>query len=120
KRYEVANYKNAFIPTNLDVDDAVRKEFGPFYAALFDATVEKHPGAVVTEYSWDAQSCDPCPTPALSPGDILTLGADALAPAEKARSATRMRSSRSTSTCARRKKAKPVGTSRASTPGASP
>ena len=30
-----------FIPTNLDVADGVRKNFGAFYAALFDATVEK-------------------------------------------------------------------------------
>ena len=57
--------------------------FGELYAALFDKTVETNPGAVVTEYSWDAQSCDPCPTPALNPGDLLTLGADTLTPAER-------------------------------------
>ncbi|MBP6842826.1 MAG: DUF2330 domain-containing protein, partial [Kofleriaceae bacterium] len=46
QRYEVANYKNVTIPTNLDVKDAVRDKFGEFYAALFDRTVEKNPGAV--------------------------------------------------------------------------
>ncbi len=40
-RYEVANYTNVIIPTNLDVADGVRKNFAAFYAALFDATVEK-------------------------------------------------------------------------------
>ena len=40
--------------------------------------VEKHPRAVVTEYSWDSTSCDPCPTPLLTPQDIATLGADVL------------------------------------------
>jgi MYXO-CTERM domain-containing protein len=79
KRYEVANYKNVTIPTNLDVKDAVRKRFGEFYAALFDRTVEMNPGAVVTEYSWDASSCDPCPGPTLDYGDFMTLGADVLA-----------------------------------------
>ena len=59
-RYEVANYGNVTIPTNLDVRDEVRTRFAEFYAALFDRTLEKHPGAVVTEYAWDATTCDPC------------------------------------------------------------
>ena len=80
KRYEVANYPNAIIPTNLDVADSVRGDFGGFYAALFDATVAKNPRAVVTEYSWGAAWCDPCPTPALQPGDLETLGVDTLPP----------------------------------------
>src|SRR6185503_2118471 len=75
KRYEVANYTNVTIPTNFDLKPDAKPRFGEFYAALFDKTLEQHPGAVVTEYSWDAQSCDPCPTPALGPGDIATLGA---------------------------------------------
>jgi hypothetical protein len=77
-RHEVANYKNVTIPTNLDVKEEARERFGEFYAALFDRTLEKNPGAVVTEYSWDARSCDPCPAPPLTPGDLATLGADVL------------------------------------------
>src|SRR5262249_43400522 len=49
-----------------------------FYAALYDRTLEKHPKAVVTEYAWDARSCDPCPLPPLTPQDLATLGADVL------------------------------------------
>jgi MYXO-CTERM domain-containing protein len=78
QRYEVANYKNATIPTNLDVKDDVRKRFGEFYAALFDRTVERNPGAVITEYAWDAGSCDPCPGPTLDEEDFRVLGADVL------------------------------------------
>jgi len=78
QRYEVANYRNVTIPTNIDVADSTRSSFGAFYAALFDRTVERNQGAVVTEYSWDAGSCDPCPTPALTPQELATLGADAL------------------------------------------
>ncbi len=78
QRYEMANYKNATIPTNLDVKDEVRTRFGEFYAALFDRTVEQNPGAVITEYAWDASTCDPCPGPQLDQGDFLTLGADVL------------------------------------------
>ncbi len=81
QRYEVANHPNVTIPTNLDVNEAARDGFGAFYAALFDSTVEKNPGAVVTEYSWAAGSCDPCPGPTLTPQELLTLGADVLPPA---------------------------------------
>ncbi|MDW8245789.1 MAG: DUF2330 domain-containing protein [Sandaracinaceae bacterium] len=78
QRYEVANYTNTFIPTNLRVRNAVRENFGAFYEALFRATVSRNPRTVVTEYAWDAMSCDPCPGPTLTPSDIMTLGADVL------------------------------------------
>ena len=45
RRYEVANYDNVAIPTNIDVSDATRSEFGAFYATLFDQTLAKHPRA---------------------------------------------------------------------------
>ena len=78
QRYEVTNYPNVTIPTNIDVNDTVKDKFGAFYAALFDRTVEKHPGAVVTEYAWQATTCDPCPGPALNAQEFTTLGADVL------------------------------------------
>jgi hypothetical protein len=78
QRYEVANYDNVAIPTNLDVTDGVRRQFGSFYASLFDRVIAKNPRAVVTEYSWDASSCDPCPIPPLEDQDLATLGADVL------------------------------------------
>ena len=80
QRFEAANYPNVTIPTNLDVSDEVRKDFGGFYASLFDATLEKNPKAVVTEYSWSTATCDPCPGPTLSPSDLATLGGDVLTP----------------------------------------
>jgi hypothetical protein len=79
QRYELANYPNVTIPTNIDVTPAVKDKFGAFYAALFDRTLEKHPGAIVTEYAWSATSCDPCTGPVLDDSDFLTLGADVLA-----------------------------------------
>ena len=80
QRYEVANYKNASIPTNIRVEDSVREGFGGFYNALFERTLEKNPGAVVTEYSWDATTCDPCPEPPLTPQELMTLGGDVVTP----------------------------------------
>ncbi len=78
KRYEVSNYPSVTIPTNYDVAEGARDQFGAFYAALFDRAVAEKPGAVVTEYSWDSSSCDPCPTPPLEASDVVTLGADVL------------------------------------------
>jgi uncharacterized protein (TIGR03382 family) len=77
-RYEVANYPNVTIPTNLDVKNEVREHFGQFYASLFDHTLAQNPKAVITEYSWSASSCDPCPVPALSGQELRVLGADVL------------------------------------------
>ncbi len=78
QRYEVANYDNVTIPTNIDVTNYTRKVFGSFYASLFDHTMKRHPKAVVTEYAWSSASCDPCPSPPLSMQDIATLGADVM------------------------------------------
>ncbi|MEJ7603061.1 MAG: DUF2330 domain-containing protein [Kofleriaceae bacterium] len=77
-RYEVSNYKNVMIPTNIDVAPAMKDKFGAFYTALFDRTIEKNPGAVITEYAWQATTCDPCPGPALGWQELQTLGADVL------------------------------------------
>jgi len=87
RRYEVANYKNVAIPTNFDVKSNVKGRFTEFYAALFDKTVEKNPGAVVTEYAWTSQpkpqgvygvDCDPCPPEPPIDGDMMLLGADVI------------------------------------------
>jgi len=88
QRYEVANAKNVAIPTNLHVDETVKESFAEFYVSLFDYTMKQNPGAVVTEYSWQAMKCDPCPDGsfrdtrglggALNATDLATLGADVL------------------------------------------
>ncbi len=86
QRYEVANRPNVTIPTNLIVEKATKEKFGEFYTALFDFTLEANPGAVVTEYAWQATKCDPCPDGSFGAGlggalnerDIATLGGDVL------------------------------------------
>ncbi|MEZ4319903.1 MAG: DUF2330 domain-containing protein [Myxococcota bacterium] len=78
QRYEVANYANVQIPTNLRVTDAVKGDFPNFYEALFRNTTADARNAVVTEYAWQSGSCDPCPGPTLDGNDIATLGGDLL------------------------------------------
>ena len=74
QRYDVANYSNVFIPTNLEVADDTKKQFGAFYAALFDEAIAKAGGrAIVTEYAWTSAGCDPCPTPPLDQSAEATV-----------------------------------------------
>lgn len=80
QRYDVANYPKATIPTNLIVKHEVREDFGSFYDAVFREAAGEGGGKVVTEYSWDASTCDPCPGPTLTGADLATLGADVIAP----------------------------------------
>lgn len=78
-RFEVANIPNVFIPTNLDVSERVRANFPSFFNALFDATMQRmNNRAVVTEYAWTTQGCDPCTGPVLDANELSTLGADVL------------------------------------------
>ncbi len=76
QRYEVANYNNVTIPTNIDLVPSAKSEFPFFYVSLFDRTMKANPKSVITEYAWQASSCDPCPTSPLSVEDFETLGAD--------------------------------------------
>ncbi|HEY3817605.1 MAG TPA: DUF2330 domain-containing protein [Polyangiaceae bacterium] len=76
QRYEVANYDNVAVPTNLDLPESARADFPATYAAIFDGALAAHPKAVVTEYAWSSGSCDPCPGPVLTGADFATLGGD--------------------------------------------
>jgi len=78
QRYELANKPNVTIPTNLRVHEGVKEDFGSFYEAVLGNTFSRNPGAVVTEYSWQSGSCDPCPGPTLGYEDVSTLGGDLL------------------------------------------
>lgn len=77
QRYEVANRKNVFIPTNIEVDESVKDNFAGFYEEVFKTAIEQEPDAVVTEYAWQAGKCDPCPPGgALRQKDLMNFGGD--------------------------------------------
>lgn len=78
QRYELANYPNATIPTNINVKPEVKEDFPAYYEKLFSRTLAENPGAVITEYAWSASGCDPCPVPPMGEQDLATLGADIL------------------------------------------
>ena len=75
-RYKVANYRNAFIPTDLAVPESVRENLDAFYSALLDYTWRRNPGAVITEHVWDTDTCERCIWPRKTPENFVTLGWD--------------------------------------------
>lgn len=78
QRFEVANYPNAFAPTNVGVDFKVKERMGEFYGALHDALLTKNPKAFLVEYAWPTiKHCgQPCPSDPLQPKELLALGGD--------------------------------------------
>ena len=74
-RVETSNYRTASIPSNMDIPLYVQKKFGAFYKAMFETAVERTGGrAVLTEYAWDMNWCDPCAADPLSAAQLRQLG----------------------------------------------
>jgi hypothetical protein len=74
-RVETTNYRNARIPSDVEIPMFVREEFGDFYRDMFAEQVRRDGmKAVYTEYAWDMGWCDPCAADPLSPEELRTLG----------------------------------------------
>lgn len=78
QRFEVANYPNAFAPTNVGVDFKVKERMGEFYGSVHDALLKKDPKTFLTEYAWPTikQCGQPCPNEPLQINELLGLGGD--------------------------------------------
>lgn len=76
-RVETTNYRTAKLPTQIEVPVSVQTNFGPFYKALFNKTVQKEGMATVfTEYAWPLTvACDPCSSDPITSEQLRTLGA---------------------------------------------
>jgi hypothetical protein len=74
-RVESTNYKTVKLPSDVDIPLFVRKDFTPFYKALFTEQVKKEDmSAVFLEYAWNMSWCDPCASEPLSPEELRKLG----------------------------------------------
>ena len=74
-RVESVNYRTTRIPSNVNVPEFVKSDFGPFYKATFARSVDKEGGrALFTEYTWDMGWCDPCAADPLSRDELQSLG----------------------------------------------
>jgi hypothetical protein len=94
QRYELANMKNALVPTNIQLTESAMPVFGGVYADLMERTFKANPGAAITEFAWKGAvpppsvmigggiyhvTCDPC-APPVPVDDPLAkfLGADVM------------------------------------------
>ncbi len=74
-RVETTNYRTVKLPSDQNVPEYTKDEFGKFYKSLFGTAVKNEKmNAVFTEYSWDMASCDPCSAEPLSQDELKKLG----------------------------------------------
>jgi hypothetical protein len=74
-RVETTNYRTVKLPSDIDVPLFVRKDFAPFYKALFSEQVKREDlSAVFLEYAWDMSWCDPCASEPLSRDELKKVG----------------------------------------------
>jgi hypothetical protein len=76
-RFQVTNYANPKVPTDIDVPETMMQKgkFGAFYLKMFDKELAKHDGkAVFTEYAWQSGACDPCAADPISAATLQALG----------------------------------------------
>jgi len=74
-RVETTNYKTVKLPSDVDVPLFFRKDFSPFYKALFTEQVRKEDmSAVFLEYAWNMSWCDPCASEPLAQDELRKLG----------------------------------------------
>jgi len=74
-RVETVNYRTVKLPSDMDVPLYVKDNFGTFYKAMFERSVEREgERAVFLEYAWDMSWCDPCAADPLSDEELKELG----------------------------------------------
>ena len=98
QRYEVANYKNVTIPTNIDVNDDDQGQVRRVLRGAVRSHGREESRRGRHRVRVAGGTCDPCPGPTLQPEELATLGADVLEPAP-ARQAAPGRTTRRTTSC---------------------
>lgn len=81
-RIETTNYRTVKIPTDRNVPEFVKKDFGKFYKAIYKKAWKKESGnCVFLEYAWDVSpknymKCDPCVGTPPVMADLQEAGVD--------------------------------------------
>ena len=74
-RVETTDYRTIRLPSDADVPEFVKDEFGDFYRAMFTEQHESAGGdAIFLEYAWDMAWCDPCAADPMSREELIGLG----------------------------------------------
>lgn len=75
-RVETVNYRTAKLPSDSEIPEHMKGEFGKFYKAMFTEQTKRAGMRVVfLEYAWDMGWCDPCAADPLSNEELRKLGA---------------------------------------------
>jgi len=74
-RVESVNYRTSRVPSDVNLPEYVKDDFGNFYKATFAQALHREGGrALFTEYSWNMGWCDPCAAQPLSREELQQLG----------------------------------------------
>jgi hypothetical protein len=74
-RIETTNYRTVRLPSDAEVPEFVKDEFGQFYRSMFTNRHRREGSDVVfLEYAWDMAWCDPCAADPLSREELKGLG----------------------------------------------
>jgi hypothetical protein len=76
-RVETTNYRTVKLPSDMELPVYLKEEgdFGKFYKAMFSREVQNaDTRALVLEYAWDMNWCDPCAARPLSGDELRRLG----------------------------------------------
>ena len=74
-RVEATNYRTEMLPTDAELPEYVRGEFGDFYNAMFGRLAERSSmSTMFTEYVWNMGWCDPCAGLPLTAEELRSLG----------------------------------------------
>lgn len=73
---KTSNYRTVKLPTDMEIPAYIKtqKQFPNFYRSLFKTLTEKEGQAVVMEYAWDMNWCDPCAADPLSDKELKDIG----------------------------------------------
>ena len=74
-RVEPVNYRSLKLPESVEAPAFVKGDFSNVWRAAFDQLVERNGmGVVYTEYAWNMNWCDPCPSQPLTREEQKALG----------------------------------------------
>jgi hypothetical protein len=74
-RVESTNYRTVKIPSNSDIPEYIKNDFGKFYQVVFDIVHSKENKKVIfMEYFWNMGWCDPCAADPLARDELQELG----------------------------------------------
>jgi hypothetical protein len=74
-RVDLTNYRTVNMPSDAEVPEFVKAEFGDFYKAMYATAHRKENRKVAfLEYAWSMRGCDPCAAEPLNPEELRQAG----------------------------------------------